>query len=144
MAWQKFHGQINRWKIVMIASTSTQKHSYKVWTDSFVYVKLHSRHYFSFADCIEKLSPDVKTVETADFRNHDGSFYNYMPSFWKKTTLMKRRWVIFIINWFDAETPDDKSPWKMKNVLSLISLFSLDQITKIKIINGCEIASRGD
>ena len=44
-----------------------------------------------------------------------------------------RREVMCIIDRFFREAPPGKSPWKQKNVMSLVRFFSLDKIPKIKI-----------
>ena len=64
LAWQKFHGRINQWQLIMIISTATQNIPAKVWTDSFVAVNLHPHHRMTFHDWIKNISPDVKTGET--------------------------------------------------------------------------------
>ena len=84
LARRKFHGQINEWHLIMVISTSIQNISAKVWTDYFIAVNLHTHHRMTFPDWIKKISPAVKTGETAYFRNHEGSYYDAMPSLWKK------------------------------------------------------------
>ena len=87
----KDHGRINQWQLIMITSTAIQNIIAKVWTDSFVAVNLHPHHGLSFSDWFKKVAPAVKTGETAYFRNHEGSYYNAMPSVWKKMAVIKRR-----------------------------------------------------
>ena len=59
----------------------------KVWTALFVAVNLHPRHCMTFHDLIKKISPSVKTGETAYFRNHEGSDYDAMSSVWKNMSV---------------------------------------------------------
>ena len=86
----------------------------------------------TFHDCIKKISPSAKTGETAYFRNHEGSYYDAMPSAWKNMSVPVQREVMFIIDRFFEEAPPGKSPWTKENVLSLIC-FSFDEIPKTKI-----------
>ena len=79
----------------------------------------------SFHDCINKISPAVKTVEIAYFRNHEGSYYDDMPYVWKKMYVPVRREVMCIIDRFFKEDPPGESPWTKKNVLCLIHFFLL-------------------
>ena len=125
MARQKVHGQINQWHIIMIISTYIQKNPAKVCTDSFVSVNLHPRHSLSFSDWIKKIAPSVKTGETAYFRNPEGSYYNYMPYVWKNMTVIKRRELIYVIDFFTADTSHGKSPLTKRNVCLSLVLFPL-------------------
>ena len=87
LARQKVHGRINPWQIIMIISTAIQNIPDKVWTYSFVAINLHPHHHMTFHDCIKKISTAVKTGETAYFRNHEGSYYDAMPSVWKNMSV---------------------------------------------------------
>ena len=91
LARRKVHGRINQWQLIMVISTAIKKISAKVWTDSFVAVNLHPHHRMTFSDWIKKISPDVKTGETEYFRYHEGSYYDAMPSLWKKMSVPVRR-----------------------------------------------------
>ena len=55
LARQMGHGQINQWQLIMVISTSIQKNSAKVWTDSFVAVNLHPHHRMMFPDWIKNI-----------------------------------------------------------------------------------------
>ena len=66
----------------------------------------------TFPDWINNISPAVKTGETAYFRNHEGSYYDAMPSVWKNLYVPVQREVMCIIGCFVEETPPGKSPWK--------------------------------
>ena len=94
LARQKVHGRINQWQIILIISIAIQNIPAKVWTDYFVAVNLHPHHRLYFSDCIKNIEPAVKTGETAYFRNHEGSYYDAMPFFWKKMTVIKRIYVL--------------------------------------------------
>ena len=96
----------------MIISTAIHNIPSKVWTDSFVAVNLHPHFQLSISVWIKKIAPSVKTVETAYFRNHEGSSYDVMPSVWKNMTVIKRREVMYFIDRFTAKTPHGKSPWE--------------------------------
>ena len=63
----KVHVRINQWKLIMIIYTAIQNIPAKVWTDTFVDVNLHPNHRMTFHDWIKKISPAVKTGETAYF-----------------------------------------------------------------------------
>ena len=64
----------------------------------------------TFHDWIKNISPAVKTGETAYFRNHEGSYYDVMPSVCKKMYVPVRREVMCIIDRFFKESPPGKSP----------------------------------
>ena len=81
----------------------------------------------------------MNTGETAYFRNHEGSYYDAMPSLWKNMSVPVRREVMCIIDRFFKEAPPGKSPWKRQNVLSLVRFFSHDEIPKIKIFHMVEM-----
>ena len=49
------------------------------WTTS-VAVNLHPHRRLYFSDWTKKIAPAVKTGETEYFRNHEGSYYDAMPS----------------------------------------------------------------
>ena len=117
----------------MIISTATQKKPAKVWTDSFVSVNLHPHHCMTFHYWIKKISPDVKTRDTSYFRNHEGSYYDAMPSAWKKMSVPVQREAMCIIDLFFKEGPPGKSPWTKQFFLSLVRFFSLEKTPKIKI-----------
>ena len=68
LARRKVHGRINHWQLIMVISTALQNISANVWTNSFVAVNLHHQHRMMFSDWIKKISPAVKTGETAYFR----------------------------------------------------------------------------
>ena len=87
----------------------------------------------TFHDWIKNISPAFKTVETAYFLNHEGTYYDTMSSVWKNISVPFRRELILIIDSFFKEDHPGKSPWTKTNVLSLVRFFSLDKITKIKI-----------
>ena len=89
LARWKVRGRINQCQFIMIISTSMQNIPAKVWTDSFVAVNLHPHHRLYFSDWIKKIAPSVKTGETEYFLNHEGSYYDAMPSFWKEMTVIK-------------------------------------------------------
>ena len=97
----------------------------KVWTDYFVAVNLHPHHRLYFSDWIKKFDPHVKTVVTEYFQIHEGSYYDAMPSVCKKRTVIKQRKLMYIIDRFAMETPYGKSPWKKKNISSLICFVPL-------------------
>ena len=78
----------------------------------------------SFHDCINKISPAVKTVEIAYFRNHEGSYYDAMPSVWKNIYVPVQREVMCIIDRFVEEAPPSKSPWTTKTLV-LVCFFLL-------------------
>ena len=65
----------------------------------------------TFPDWIKKISPAVKTGETAYFQNHEGSYYDAMPSLWKNMYVPVRREVMCIIDRFFREAPPGESPW---------------------------------
>ena len=100
LARRKFHGWINQWQLIMLIFTAIQNISSKVWTYSFVAVNLHPHHRMTFPDWIKKISPDVNTGETEYFRNHEGSYYDSMPSLWKNMYVHVRREVMCIIDRF--------------------------------------------
>ena len=108
---RKVHGRINQWQLIMVISTAIQNISAKVWTDSFVAADLHPHHRMTFPDWIKKISPAVKIGETAYFRNHEDSYYDAMPSLWKKMSVPVRREVMCIIDHFLREAPPGKSQW---------------------------------
>ena len=81
----------------MIISTATQIIPAKFWTDSFVAVNLHPHHHLSFSDWIKNIALAVKTGDTAYFRNNKGSYYDAMPSVWKKMSSPVQREVMCII-----------------------------------------------
>ena len=116
----------------MIISTATQKYPAKVWKDSFVAVNLNPHHHLYFSGWINKIAPDVKTGETEHFRNHEGYYYDTIPSVWKHMSVIKIREVMHVIDRFTSETPHGNSMWKKKFVLSLICFVPLDQISNIK------------
>ena len=91
-----------------------------------------------FNERIKKFSPDVKTVETAYFRNHEGSDYDTMPSVSKNMYVPVRRELICIIDPFFKEAPPGKSTWEKKCFVSCL-FFSLYEIPKIKI---CHIVAK--
>ena len=122
----------------MIIYASIQNIPDKVWTDSFVAINLHPHHRMTFPDWIKKISPAVKTGETAYFRNHEGSYYDVMPSLWKNMYVTVRREVMCIIDRFFREAPPGESPWTKENVMSLVCFFSLEEILKIKICHMLE------
>ena len=68
----------------MIIYTATQNIPDKVWTDSFVFIKLHPHHRLSFSGWIKKIAPAVNTGETEYFWNHKCYYYDAMPSVWEK------------------------------------------------------------
>ena len=78
----------------------------------------------TFYDWIKKISPAVKTGETAYFRNREGSYYDTMPYVWKNMSAPVRRYLMFIIDFFFKEAPPVKYPWTKQNVLSLVRFFS--------------------
>ena len=80
----------------------------------------------TFPDWIKNISPAIKTGETEYFRNHEGSYYDTMPSLWKKMSAHVRRDVMCIIDRFFREAPPGESPWTKENVMSLVRFFSLD------------------
>ena len=83
MARQKVRVRINQWQIIMIIYKAIQNIPAKVWTDSFVAVNLHPRPCMTFHDYIKNISPDVNMLDTAYFRNHEGSYYDAMPYVWE-------------------------------------------------------------
>ena len=87
----------------------------------------------NFYDCIKKILSAVKTGEIAYFRNHEGSYFDAMPSVWKKMYVPVRREVMCILDRFVEETPPGKSIWTKEDVLSFIHFFTLDQISNSKI-----------
>ena len=87
LSQHKVHGRINQWQLIMIISTAIQNIPAKIWTDSFVAVNLHPHHHMAFHDWIKKISRAIKTGETAYFGNHEGSYYDVMPSIWKKMSV---------------------------------------------------------
>ena len=87
LARRKVHVRINQWQLIMVISTAIQNISAEVWTDYFVDVNLHPHHCMKFPDWIKKISPAVKTGETSYFCNHEGSYYDAMPSLWKKMSV---------------------------------------------------------
>ena len=60
------------------------------WTTS-VAVNLHPHCRLYFFDQTKKIAPAVKTGETEYFRNHEGSYYDAMPSVWKKNDDNKKK-----------------------------------------------------
>ena len=89
MARRKVHGHINQWNHIMIISKAIKDITSKVCTDSFVAVNPHPCHHLSFFGWIKKIVLDVKTEEIEYFQNHEGSYYDDMPYFWKNTTVIK-------------------------------------------------------
>ena len=83
-----------------------------------------------FYDWIKKISQSVKTGERAYFRNHEGSYYDAMPYFWRNMSVPVQREVMCIIDLFFKEAPPGKPPWIKKNVLSLIRFFLLKKYPK--------------
>ena len=73
-------------------------------------INFHPYHRLYFSVWIKNITPDVKTGETAYFRDHEGSYYDAMPSVWKNMTVIKIREVMYVIDRFTAETPHGKSP----------------------------------
>ena len=63
----------------------------------------------NFHDCIKEISPDFKTVETAYFLNHEGSYYDAMTSVWKMMSVPVRKDLMCIIERFFEEAPPGKS-----------------------------------
>ena len=102
LAQRKIHRRINQFQIIMIISTAIQNIPAKILTDSFVAVNLHLRHRLYFSLWIGKIAPDVKTGETAYFRNHEGSYYGAIPYVWKNMTVIKIREVMYVIYRFTA------------------------------------------
>ena len=100
LARRKVHVWVTQWKLIMVISTAIQNIYAKVWIDSFVAVNLHPHHPMTFPDWIKKISPAVKTGDTAYFRNHEGSYYDAMPSLWKKMSVPVRRELMCIIDRF--------------------------------------------
>ena len=121
---RKVLDQINQWHLIMMISIAIQNIPSKVWKYYFVAVNFHPHHLMNFPDWINNISPDVNTGETAYFWNHEGSYYDVMPSVWKNMSVPIRRDVMFIIDLFFKEAPPGKSPWTKENILSLIR-FSL-------------------
>ena len=74
LAQRKVHGQINQWHLIMVISTATKNIPAKVWTDSFVAANLHPNNRMTFHEWIKKILSDVKTGDTAYFRNHEVSY----------------------------------------------------------------------
>ena len=95
----------------MVISTAIQNISTKVWIDSSVAVNLNPHQRMTFSDWIKNISPAVNTGETAYSRNHEGSYYDAMPYFWKKMSVPVRREVMCIIDRCFREAPPGKSPW---------------------------------
>ena len=93
----------------------------------------------AFPDWIKNILPAVKTGETVYFRNHEGSYYDSMPSVWKKMCVPIQRYLMCIINCFFREDPPGESPWTKENVMSLVRFSSLDEIPKIKI---CQMVAK--
>ena len=85
-----------------------------------------------FPDWIKKISPAVKTGETAYFCNHEGSYYDAMPSLWKNMSVPVQIEVMCIIDRFFREVPPGKSPLT-KQMYRLSFIFSLDEMPKINI-----------
>ena len=79
-----------------------------------------------FSDWIKKISPAVETGETAYFRNHEGLYYDAMPSVCKNMSVPVRIEIMCIINRYFREAPPGESPWTKENVMSLVRFFSLD------------------
>ena len=102
----KVHGRINKWQLIMIISTAIQKITDKVCTYYFVDVNFHPFHHLSFSGWIKKIEPDVKMGETTYLWNYEGSYYDSMPSAWKNMTVIKRIEVLYVIYYFNVETPD--------------------------------------
>ena len=130
---RKVHGRINPWQLIMVISTAIQKNSAKVWTDYFVAVNLHPHHRMTFPDWIKKISPAVKTGDTAYFLTM--KVHTMMPChlFGKRCMyLFKDRQCVLLIAFF-REAPPGESPWTKENVMSIVRFFSLDEIPKIKI-----------
>ena len=65
----------------------------------------------TFTDWIKNISLAVNTGETAYFRNHEGSYYDYMPSVWKNMSLPIQIQIMCIIDCFVEDDPPGKSPW---------------------------------
>ena len=107
----------------MVISTAIQNISAKVCTDSFVAVNLHPHHRMTFPDWIKEISPAVKTRKTAYFHNHEGSYYDDMPSIWKKMYVPVQREVMCIIDLFFRKAPPGESPWTKENFMSLVCFF---------------------
>ena len=99
---------------------SHTKHSCQNLDKFLCFCKSSSSSPFVFSEWIKNISPDVKTGDTADFGNHEGSYYDAMPSVWKKMTVIKIIEVIYVIDRFSAETPHGKFPLTKQNVLYLI------------------------
>ena len=51
----------------------------------------------------------LNTGETAYFQNHEGSYYDDIPSVWKKMSLPVQRELMCIIDRFFKEAPPGKS-----------------------------------
>ena len=113
----------------MIIYTAIQNIPTKVWTDSFISINLHTHHRLYFYGWIKNIEPAVKTGKTSYFRNHEGSYYDAMPSVWKNMTVIKRREAMYVIDPFTAETPHVNSLWEKKFLLS----FNLPPLTKSPI-----------
>ena len=54
---------------------------------------------------IKNIPLNVKTVETAYFWNHEGSYYNAIPYVWKNMKVIKLKEVISVIDLYLVETP---------------------------------------
>ena len=124
LARRKVYGCINQWQIIMIISTDIPNIAAKFWTDSFVAVNLHPHHRMTFPGWIKKISPAVKTGETTYFQNHEGSYYDAMPSVCENMCVPIQREVMCIIYLFFKENPPGKSPRK-KEFFSIVCFFLL-------------------
>ena len=70
--------------------------------------------------------------EAEYFCNRKGYYYGTMPSVWKNVTVIKQRYVIYIIDRFTTEIPSGKSPWTKQNILSLVFKKSLTKFPRLK------------
>ena len=132
MAHRTINGLINQYQIIIIIYKSIQNLSSKFWINYFFSVNLHYNHSLSFAECIKKIAPDVKTGDTAYFCKHQGFYCDALLSVWKNKIIIKQSQLIYIIDRFSSETPHGKSRWTEINVLSLIRFAALGQIPRIK------------
>ena len=94
----------------MIISIAVQNIPVKVWMiplllETFILVTI------SFYYWIKKISPAVNMGEPAYFYNHEGCYFDTMPSVWKNMRVIEKIEVIFITDFFAAKTYHGKSLW---------------------------------
>ena len=95
----------------MIVSIDIQK-----FLTSYAHIPLLLLTFILLAICL--FLNGSRILRDSIFWDHERSYYDTMTSVWNNMTVIKRREVMPIIDFFDAETPRGNSLWKNKTFVS--------------------------